>query len=48
MGVTFIEGGLYERMHTLIPSPHLLVLATSERFLPAWDIFRTILADESH
>ena len=32
----------------LLPSPHLLVLATSERFLPAGDIFRVILASESH
>ena len=32
----------------LIPYPHLLVLATSERFLPAWSIFRAILASESH
>jgi hypothetical protein len=32
----------------LIPSPHLLVLATNERFLPAGGIFRAILASESH
>jgi hypothetical protein len=32
----------------LIPSPHLLVLATSERFLPAWGTFRVNLASESH
>jgi hypothetical protein len=32
----------------LIPSPHLLVLATSERFLPAWGTFRAILPSESH
>jgi hypothetical protein len=32
----------------LLPSPHLLVLATSERFLPTWDTFRAILANESH
>jgi hypothetical protein len=31
----------------LISSPHLLVLATSERFLPARGIFRAILASES-
>ena len=33
---------------SLIPSPHLLVLATSERFLLAGGTFRTILANESH
>ena len=32
----------------VIPSPHLLVLATSERFLPAGGTFRAILANESH
>ena len=32
----------------LMPSPHLLVLATGERFLPAWGTFRAILASESH
>jgi hypothetical protein len=32
----------------LIPSPHLLVLATSERFLSAGGTFRAILASESH
>jgi hypothetical protein len=32
----------------LIPSPHLPVLVTSERFLLAWGIFRAILASESH
>jgi hypothetical protein len=32
----------------LIPSPHLLVLATSEQFLPARGTFRAILASESH
>ena len=32
----------------LIPSPHLLVLATNERFLPTWGTFRAILASESH
>ena len=32
----------------IIPSPHLLVMAISERFLPAGDIFRAILANESH
>ena len=32
----------------LIPSPHLLVLATSKRFLPARGTFRAILAGESH
>jgi hypothetical protein len=26
----------------------MLVLATSERFLPAWGTFRAILASESH
>jgi hypothetical protein len=33
---------------TFIPSPHLLVLATSERFLLARGTFRAILASESH
>jgi hypothetical protein len=33
---------------TLIYSPHLLVWATSERFLPAEGTFRVILASESH
>jgi hypothetical protein len=32
----------------LIHSPHLLVRATSERFLPTWGTFRAILASESH
>ena len=32
----------------LIHSPHMLVWATSERFLLAWGTFRTILANESH
>ena len=32
----------------LIPSPHILVLATSERFLPIGGTFRPILASESH
>ena len=32
----------------LIPSSHMLVLATNEQFLPAWSIFRAILASESH
>ena len=32
----------------LIPSPHLLVLATSERFLSEGGIFRAILASQSH
>ena len=31
-----------------IPSPHLLVLATSERFLSTRGSFRVILASESH
>jgi hypothetical protein len=31
-----------------IPSSHLLVLATCERFLPTWGTFRAILASESH
>jgi hypothetical protein len=31
-----------------ILSPHLLVLATSERFLPAGGTYRVILASESH
>ena len=35
-------------LDTVIPSPHLLVLVTSERFLPTWGTFRTILASESH
>jgi len=30
----------------VIPSPHMLVLATSERFLPARGTFRTILTSE--
>ena len=33
---------------TLLPSPNLLVLATSERFLSARGTFRAILASESH
>jgi hypothetical protein len=32
----------------LIAHPHLLVQATSERFLPAWGTFRVGLASESH
>ena len=32
----------------LLPSAHLLVLATNERFLLAWGTFRAILASESH
>jgi hypothetical protein len=32
----------------LIPSPHLLVLATSERFLLARGTFRIMLVSESH
>ena len=32
----------------LIPSPNLLVLATSERFLPARGTFKAILASGSH
>jgi hypothetical protein len=32
----------------LLPSPHLLVLATSERFLSARGHFIVILASESH
>ena len=32
----------------LTPSPNMLVLATSERFLSAGGTFRTILASESH
>jgi hypothetical protein len=32
----------------LIHSPHMLVHATSERFLPVGGIFRVILASESH
>jgi hypothetical protein len=32
----------------VLPSPHMLVLATSERFLPAGGTFRVILASESH
>ena len=32
----------------LIAHPHLLVRATSERFLPAGGTFRAILASESH
>ena len=36
------------RWGALIPSPHLLVLATSERFLPTWGTFRAMLASESH
>ena len=31
-----------------MPSPHLLVLAISERFLRAGGTFRAILASESH
>jgi hypothetical protein len=32
----------------LVPSPHLLVLATNERCLPTRGIFEAILASESH
>jgi len=32
----------------VMPSPHLVVLATNEQFLPTWDTFRAILANESH
>ena len=32
----------------IIHSPHLLVQATNERFLPAWGTFRAILASEGH
>ena len=32
----------------LLPSPHLLVLVTSEQLLPARDTFRAILDSESH
>jgi hypothetical protein len=42
---------LYRWMHVinnLLPSPHLSVLATSKRFLPARGTFRAILASESH
>jgi hypothetical protein len=40
---------VYLMEETLIPSPHLLVLATSERFLAtSRGTFRTILASESH
>ena len=31
-----------------MPSPHLMVLATNEQFLPAWGTFRAILDNESH
>jgi hypothetical protein len=34
--------------HGYIFSSHMLVLATNERFLPARDTFRVILASESH
>jgi hypothetical protein len=37
-----------ESKELIIPSPHLLVLATTERFLPARGTFRAILASESH
>jgi len=36
------------RFGEFIHSPHLLVQATSERFLPAGGTFRVILANESH
>ena len=41
---------LVDDMHPLdiIPSPHMLVSATCERFLPARGTFRAILASESH
>ena len=35
-------------MGWVIPSSHLLLMVTSERFLPAGDTFRVILASESH
>jgi hypothetical protein len=39
----------YVLIHTLlIAHPHLLVRASSERFLPARDTFRVELANESH
>ena len=36
------------RCFFLIVHPHLLVRAISERFLPAWAIFRVGLVSESH
>ena len=32
----------------IIAHPHLLVRATSERFLPTWATFRAGLASENH
>jgi hypothetical protein len=39
---------VYDKKPTVIPSPHMLVLATSEQFLLARGTFRVILASESH
>ena len=38
----------YRTKFRLIHSPHLMVRATSERFLPTGGTFRAILANESH
>jgi hypothetical protein len=46
-----LRGGNAKEQHRhnlLIPSPHPLVLAISERFLKAGGTFRVILASESH
>jgi hypothetical protein len=43
--ITFL---LKQREYLFIHSPHLLVRATSERFLPAWGTFKASLASESH
>jgi hypothetical protein len=43
-----VKGVFIELSFRLIPSPHQLVMATSERFLPAGGTFRTIVANESH
>ena len=39
---------MFECQVKLIPSPHLLVLVTNERFLLAGGTFRAILANEIH
>jgi hypothetical protein len=37
-----------KKKQKIIHSPHLLVWATIDKFLLAWDTFRIILANESH
>ena len=46
--VAFLLYPPYHLLMPLIPSQHLLVLATSEQFLPTGGTFRASLASESH